>query len=212
MDIYRFIDSSAMRAYLKEQNYPFSTQEAAFLVYSCKTATLAEKAQAWEEIIRTMPNCSMEKRLNMEAIPDFHAFLRHCITLLPRQALHFQEADGCVYLYEDASFSEKAYRAESRPFGSYDRCREACMEQMREEGWDRTRIRKYKLDKTEHDIGDACYLNVNGDVLCCDIYGEKGKAYEPLSVFEEMWMEFPTPFHAGDLVYAPTGGVWKPFG
>ena len=77
MDIYRFIDSSAMRAYLKEQNYPFSTQEAAFLVYSCKTATLAEKAQAWEEIIRTMPNCSMEKRLNMEAIPDFHAFLRH---------------------------------------------------------------------------------------------------------------------------------------
>ena len=211
MDIYRFIDSSAMRMYLKEQDFPFSTQEAAFLVYNCKTATLAEKAQAWEEIIRTMPNCSMEKRLNMEAIPDFHAFLRHCITLLPRQALQFQEADGCVYLYEDASFSEKAYRAESRPFGSYDRCREACMEQMREEGWDRTRIRKYKLDKTEYDIGDACYLNVNGDVLCCDIYGEEGKAYEPLSVFEEMWMEFPTPFHAGDLVYAPIGGVWKPF-
>lgn len=24
-------------------------------------------------------------------------------------------------------------------------------------------------------------------------------------------MEFPTPFHAGDLVYAPTSGVWKPF-
>ena len=26
-----------------------------------------------------------------------------------------------------------------------------------------------------------------------------------------MWMEFPTPFHAGDPVYAPTSGVWKPF-
>lgn len=24
-------------------------------------------------------------------------------------------------------------------------------------------------------------------------------------------MEFPTPFHAGDLVYTPTSGVWKPF-
>lgn len=24
-------------------------------------------------------------------------------------------------------------------------------------------------------------------------------------------MEFPTPFHAGDLVYAPTSGVWKSF-
>ena len=76
MDIFRFIDSNAIRAYLKEQDYPFSTQEAAFLVYYCKTATLEEKVQAWEEIIRTTPNCSMEKRLNMEAIPDFHAFLR----------------------------------------------------------------------------------------------------------------------------------------
>lgn len=122
LSFYRFKRHAGV---LKEQNYPFSTQEAAFLVYSCKTATLAEKAQAWEEIIRTMPNCSMEKRLNMEAIPDFHAFLRQCITLLPRQALQFQEADGCVYLYEDASFSEKAYRAESGLFGTYDRCREA---------------------------------------------------------------------------------------
>jgi len=45
--------------------------------------------------------------------------------------------------------------------------------------------------------------------LCCDIYGEEGKAYEPFSVFEEMRMEFSTPFHAGDPVYAPTSGVWK---
>lgn len=52
---------------------------------------------------------------------------------------------------------------------------------------------------------------MNGDVLCCDIYGKEGKAYKPFSVFEKMWMEFPTPFHAGDPVYAPTSGVWKPF-
>ena len=54
MDIGRFVDSAAIRAYLKEQNYPFSAQEAAFLVYHCKTASLEERVRAWEEIIRTM--------------------------------------------------------------------------------------------------------------------------------------------------------------
>lgn len=43
MDIGRFVDSAAIRAYLKEQNYPFSAQEAAFLVYHCKTASLEER-------------------------------------------------------------------------------------------------------------------------------------------------------------------------
>ena len=43
MDIGRFVDSAAIRAYLKEQNYPFSAQEAAFLAYQCKTASLEER-------------------------------------------------------------------------------------------------------------------------------------------------------------------------
>ena len=51
MDIGRFVDSAAIRAYLKEQNYPFSAQEAAFLVYHCKTASLEERVRAWEEIM-----------------------------------------------------------------------------------------------------------------------------------------------------------------
>lgn len=46
MDIGRFVDSAAIRAYLKEQNYPFSAQEAAFLVYHCKTASLEERVRA----------------------------------------------------------------------------------------------------------------------------------------------------------------------
>lgn len=211
MDIGRFVDSAAIRAYLKEQNYPFSAQEAAFLVYHCKTASLEEQVRAWEEIIRTMPNCSLEKTRCREEIPDFHAFLRRCSALLRRQARQFQQTDGCVFSYEDASFSEKAYRAESGLFSTYDRCRDACVQEMREEGWDRARIRKHKPDKTEFGCGDVCCLNPAGEVLCCDIYGQAGEAYEPLSALADMWLEFPTPFHAGDLVYAPTGGVWKPF-
>ena len=61
MDLYHFIDSHAIREHLQSLSYPFTTQEAAFLVWYCKTATLEEKHDAWHEIIDTMPNCSLEK-------------------------------------------------------------------------------------------------------------------------------------------------------
>ena len=76
MDIYRFISSRDMREHLQKINYRFSTPEAAFLVCMCDSASLKEKFAAWREIIETLPNCTMTKRLNMEAIPDFHQFLR----------------------------------------------------------------------------------------------------------------------------------------
>lgn len=81
MDIYKFVVSNSIRNYLKRINYKFSTQEAAFLVWYCETATLEEKFGAWEEIINTMPNCSMQERIDMEAIPDFHKFLIDYIKL-----------------------------------------------------------------------------------------------------------------------------------
>ena len=81
MDIYKFVVSNSIRNYLKRINYKFSTQEAAFWVWYCETATLEEKLGAWEEIINTMPNCSMQERIDMEAIPDFHKFLIDYIKL-----------------------------------------------------------------------------------------------------------------------------------
>ena len=84
MDIYRFIDSRDMREHLQKLNYSFTTPEVAFLVYWCKAATLEGRIAAWREIIDTMPNCAMAERLNLEAIPDFHQFLRDHIDLQER--------------------------------------------------------------------------------------------------------------------------------
>lgn len=46
IDIYRFIDSCDIREYLQKLNYRFTTPEAAFLVYWCKSASLKEKFAA----------------------------------------------------------------------------------------------------------------------------------------------------------------------
>lgn len=62
-----------------------------FLIWYCKSATLNEKIAAWREIIDTMPNCAMAERMNLEAIPDFHQFLRDYIDLQERDLRRFKE-------------------------------------------------------------------------------------------------------------------------
>ena len=100
MDIYKFVVSNSIRNYLKRINYKFSTQEAAFLVWYCETATLEEKFGAWEEIINTMPNCSMQERIDMEAIPDFHKFLIDYIKLQKKLLNKFKTAEKSIYSCE----------------------------------------------------------------------------------------------------------------
>ena len=56
MDVFRFINSSAIRDHLREIDYKFSGFEAAWLVSKCRTATLEEKQAAWREIIETYPD------------------------------------------------------------------------------------------------------------------------------------------------------------
>ena len=71
MNILRFINSKDIRRHLRELQYQFTVPEAAFLIYMSRSASLKEKFDAWQEIINTMPDCSMEERFNMKAIPIF---------------------------------------------------------------------------------------------------------------------------------------------
>ena len=59
-EICRFVNSKDIRKYLADINYSFTTAEAAWLVYQCRNATLAEKYAAWEKIIATMPDQSVD--------------------------------------------------------------------------------------------------------------------------------------------------------
>ena len=82
MDIYRFMNSRDIAKHLQGMGYKFSMPEAAFLIYLSRKAILDEKLAAWLEIAESMPNCSMnDRRLNMDPIPDFKAFLHDYIDL-----------------------------------------------------------------------------------------------------------------------------------
>lgn len=104
MNILDFVDSRDIREHLRSIDFQLSTIEAAYLVWFSKTATLDQKCEAWQEIVQTMPNCSLEAThagLGRPAIPDFHAFLRWTIDYNKRCVDAFASGTGYVYQYEE---------------------------------------------------------------------------------------------------------------
>ena len=201
MDIYRFIDSRDMREHLQKLNYAFTTPEAAFLVYWCKAATLEERIAAWREIIDTMPNCAMAERMDLEAIPDFHQFLRDYIDLQERDLRRFKEPDGCVYVCELSRQGELCGDMEFGPFSDFDRCLSAAIRRAAEEETVGLRIFKRPMDPGEDSPReDYCILTPQGEVCQLDCRAISDRDLDLSLAFDGMWFDFPTPFHAGDIV------------
>lgn len=56
MGFYRFLNSKDMTDYLQAADFPFTAQQAAYLVNISTHATLAEKIEAWLAIVDEMPD------------------------------------------------------------------------------------------------------------------------------------------------------------
>ena len=81
-DILRFIDSTELRDRLENENYQFSSLEAAWLIRECKEATVAEKHRAWRDLIETMPDCSVPRMFKcVPQLEGLHAFLNRYMEL-----------------------------------------------------------------------------------------------------------------------------------
>lgn len=197
MDIYRFVDSRDIREHLEKINYDFSTQEAAYIVWHCRTASLTEKESAWNEIIKTMPNCSLEERLNMMEIPDFHEFLRTYMKLQKKMMKMFRETDQSIYIYEIGDY-------ESTLFSNCDKCMEASIAEMANRECDRAKIRKRPINNSDSDkcYDSICLINAQGEIMGIDCsLSLDDHDWEVYFAFFGMWFDFPTPFHCGDIVY-----------
>lgn len=185
-------------------NYNFNTQEAAYIVWYCRTVSLAEKEAAWNEIIKTMPNCSLKGRLNMMEIPDFYEFLKKYIELQKKMIKMFKENDRCIYLFEmESDCGQKSYY-ESGVFSDYDKCMEASIAEMVDRECDRAKIRKRPINSSNNDkcYDSICLINAKGEVMEIDCSRHlNDDDWEVYFAFFGMWFDFPTPFHCGDIVY-----------
>ena len=207
MNYYRFLDSRDIRNHLEEMEYPLSTPEAAYLVWQCRGSTLEEKFTAWEEIIRTMPDCGMEERLNMAAIPSFHGFLREYMEVSRKLLKLLQTSDlPCAYQW--------VYREECNPDGydcfhggpceTYEVCVKAAMDAIESQRWmpENTPLSLEIIQAGPGNDSIHAFLNREGAPLsvgCCGgILSQQEQ--EVLWAFSGMWFDFPTPFQRGDIL------------
>ena len=104
MDVLRFINSNAVRDYLKEIGYTFNTLEAVYLVHDCRFATLKEKHEAYREILETMPDMAPEKELGRCAMDigrdSIHKLIRLHIENEERWIKEFYGCEKGVYYFQ----------------------------------------------------------------------------------------------------------------
>lgn len=207
MDIYNLFESNDMRKHLKKIGYKFSTAEAAFLVYVNDGMTIKQKHAAWREIIDTMPNCSLDARLNMKAIPDFHEFLKKYIALEERFIDEFYRGENCVWQFEYSCDGDDGASEDGRLFANVGECLnavEATLDENDNCGFDTKFIYIYKQPLSmagERSRGSMLILNNRKQPISISPSGLSGNDSDIYDMsFDGMWFDFPTPFKHGDIV------------
>ncbi len=155
MDITRFVNSKDIREHLQAIHHQFDTVTAAYLVWQCRGATLEEKFAAWEEIVKTMPDCEIPRRPGMEAeVKSVHQFLRDYMALERERLEDFPCRAGCVYERNSFSRPLSSERRKTRHvernalFFDYESCLAYC-QKIDLEGVEKYRIWKRPLGKDD---------------------------------------------------------------
>lgn len=207
--ISEFVNSKDVRKYLQDIGYEFSTPQAAWLVHQCQRLTMEERHKAWREIIRDMPDCAMEERLNLKRIDSFHAFLRDYMEMGKRNVQEFVSGNHCVYSTEYHEMcSKRGERDElwwdgDGFFTSYQACMDSVRRELTEEtDIDRIRILKYGLDSSAHEMCQREGLLLNSNLEILNVSPRcKNKDEQVLAwAFDGMCFDFPTPFWRGDIL------------
>lgn len=150
MDIYRFINSKDLAAYLKDSSYEFTATQVAYLVFHCDDAPLEERMAAWQEILNSTPDevcvhenaCKMGSALSpqspLEPRRRLHDIIKEDMTNQSELFSSFlDEKDGPFFPYasrwsQRSSWVPDAYAEQHglwntlsmpMPFSSFDRCK-----------------------------------------------------------------------------------------
>lgn len=209
MDIYSFINSTAMQDYLRKINYKFSGFEAAWLIYRSNRATLAEKHAAWQEIIDTWPD--EESGIPIQSISDsrtkenFRYKLHHIlkdqiytdIALITHMIDNYpKENNKYVYRCFFGITWNETY------FSSYKEAYNFAIDKIKKS----PKYTKFTIVRELSNVREVTedYINItfsrNGEIMSVKmpaIFEVKKSA------LENLLFEFPTPFKKGDILYNP---------
>ena len=205
MNIFRFINSKDICGYLRELQYQFTVPEAAFLIYMSRTVPLKEKFHAWQEIINTMPDCSMKERFNMKAIPSFHQFLEDYMALQKKMLAGFYQQEKAVYTIEfyEKELGKNDWVDLGLYFPDYQTAVSNLTENWLEDDGEKIRITKHYFADGAIKQEKELWIETDWQLNVLSL-GEKDclsdSEIDIAITFEGMWFSFPTPFHRGDIL------------
>ena len=195
MKIHDFINSRDIAEYLKDINYQFSTLECAWLVWQSRKHTLKQKHAAWQEIIDTMPDCSVEARPTHEKVESLHGYLIDFMKCQNQHADEFFTPRSNAY-YLGSAYNRRDEPGEAGDFLSHLTV-EDCLQYLDNTYGDFVKIHTYVVTKQLVGGGhsDEWKASLNEDKELLDIF-----SYGERNLFAAQWLDFPTPFEKGDIL------------
>ena len=205
MDVLSFINSSAIREYLRNIGYKFEQNEIAWLIWQCKSISFDEKKDAWNQLMEEYQDSELQKRCNLAGCSLFQAIRKYEDMYDGCYQKFLEDEAKAVYSYQfycpgDMSFCEEF----DTIYSSYEKCWNAIKEDM-DLGMTRIIIRKEYIDDESGKIEVEFKQDKSNQWVVYDIssYGLSDKEIQVECFFEEMYFEFPVPFIKGDIIYIP---------
>ena len=202
MNVYDFINSRDIAKYLKEINYQFSTLECAWLVWQSRKHTLAQKHAAWQEIIVTMPDCSVEARPNHAEVHSLHEYLKTHIDFERQLAKDFLNIEPQTF-YNAYAYTNRGDAWDPSTHLSPEAAINHYITDYADAfSYHNEQIIGFNIDKIRLGEPQAYMtLSIDEQNQALDI-----KVKEKGDLFENLWFDFPTPFEKGDILVEATHG------
>ena len=210
-DITEYLNSKDVADYWKKIgfNKRCTPQQAAFIIWNSRKATIKEKIEAWEWLIDNTLDCpvaSEKQCLNM-LLPEnltcsMHIFLKAYSSLLKELIADFYRTeDKTVYTCRICHTGDSDWHHEDKIFGSADECFKC----SRDEDVNLICIKKWWISS---DRSIELTTKHDGTMMSVDADGLSSEQLNLLHAFEWMWFAFPLPFKRGEIVashYSPFG-------
>ena len=198
--VFSLINSEAVRNHLRKTGKEFSPLETAWLIRHNRYMWLEKKCRAWEELIRTVPDCEVPERRNCAYFPSLHGMLRDYIALCKdlTERLRKKEA-GTVYELTGHEDGLGWWRNPAL-YPSYEDCVQAAEESC-DGAVNAIRIRKLRPGTGEQIMAlfdNTLHLK---EIDAAGLPAEEDKLLH--GTFDGMWFDFPMPFSRGDILWDP---------
>lgn len=198
MDIFKFINSKDIREYLKTINYEFNSLETAWLIYQCDGFTIKDRHTAWQELIKTMPDCKIEERMNTNSHDSLHDYLRKYIDYEENILDEFFTSTE-DWLYTVEWFEQDTWFSSDKFYKTFEKAQNELLEEFKD--WEIKYDYRITKQKTESKKYIRVYFNISDRSYDYDISEYPEELTEVIyGVFDGLWFDFPTPFKKGDIL------------